>query len=184
MIRSFSTIFIISILCFIGCKQEQSNTGIETEETIVLDSLAKEKNKIKILKLSPQAEKDLESYKDFDNLRKLIRSLNNSNAYYTKKYADSIDLLIDTFNENLTKELKVNPISSRMVVLSTESGLLNELKNRKKPVPEKLLEAKKKLVIAYNSLVIQLNELSLAIPDNIEKELLRDSKDIRESDIE
>ncbi|MBQ0741611.1 hypothetical protein J9332_45790, partial [Aquimarina celericrescens] len=61
--------------------------------------------------------------------------------------------------------------------MSTETNILKELGKRENPDPKKIMDANIRLIKAYNSLVIQLNELSLAIPENIEKELLRESKE-------
>ncbi|MBQ4822020.1 hypothetical protein [Aquimarina sp. MMG016] len=175
-----SLLFIgILLICF-SCKKENTSIAQEENSIIPLDSLSKEKIDFKLLKLSSQSQKDLESFEDFQNFNNLIISLHNYNPYYIKKYADSIDVLIQIVDENLSEDFNVNTINSRLTVLSTESGLLKKLAQKKHPSTEKLLEANKRLLKAYNSLVIQLNELSLAIPENIEKELLRDRDSLRE----
>ncbi len=166
----------IIVFCF-ACKQQEDSNMQQTQPLAKLDSLSQEKIKLELLKLSPQAEKDLESFEDFQNLRNIMHSLHSANAFYANKYADSVDLLIGTFEENLSEDLNVNTINSRITVLSTESGLLAQLSEKKKPKSEDILNANSRLIKAYNSLIIQLNELSLAIPENIEKELLRDPED-------
>ncbi|MDY8137102.1 hypothetical protein [Aquimarina sp. 2201CG5-10] len=168
-------------LFFIGCKKENTTTIQQDVPIVSLDSLSKEKIDLNLLKLSSDAEKDLESFEDFQNLKKLMQTLRKANPYYIRKYADSMDVLIQTTEENLSKDLKVNTITSRLVVLSTESGLLKQLAEKKHPKAEKLMDANTLLITAYNSLIIQLNELSLAIPENIEKELLRDNENLRDS---
>ena len=163
------------IICFcFSCKKE-----IKTEAQVVptekpLDSLSKDHIRLDLLKLSSQGEKDLETFEDFQNLRNLSQTLKTANPYYVKKYADSIQILIQVFDENLSEDLNVNTINSRISVLMTESGLLKQVTETKNPKPEKILEQNTRLLTAYNSLIVQLNELSLAIPENIEKELLRD----------
>jgi len=172
VMRLFLLIGII-IICF-GCKTEKPS-GIQEEMNIKrIDSLSKEKIKTELLKLSPESEKDLEIFEDFQNLRNIMVTMHKANPYYVCKYADSTNFLIDSFEENLSEDLNVNPINSRITVLSTESGLLMQLSEKKTPIPEEVLKANTRLIKAYNSLIIQLNELSLAIPENIEKELLKD----------
>ncbi len=163
----------IITICF-GCKTEKSSEVQEEIKIKKIDSLSKEKVKIELLKLSPEAEKDLEIFEDFQNLRNMMLTMHKANAYYACKYADSTDFLIGNFEENLSEDLNVNPINSRITVLSTESGLLIQSSEKKTPNPEEVLKANTRLIRAYNSLIIQLNELSLAIPENIEKELLKD----------
>ncbi len=169
--------FLGVILICIGCKNESASTNQETKTTIQLDSLSKEKITLDLLKLSPDAKKDLETFEDFQNLKTMMSSLRDANPFYVKKYADTLDVLIQTFEENLSEDLNVNTINSRITILLTESGLLKQISARKNIEPEKVLAANMRLIKAYNSLVIQLNELSLAIPENIEKELLRDLED-------
>ena len=180
--KSFVSILcIITIICF-GCNKEKNSEENEKDlMTEQLDSLSDEKVNIDIIKLSPQATKDLESFEDFKNLRNLMQSLNKSNPFLIRKYSDSIHELIDIFNENLSEDLNVNTINSRTAVLLTESGLLNQLIESKDPNSQKLMNANIRLLTAYNSLIIQLNELSLAIPENIEKELLRERDLLRDS---
>ncbi len=163
----------IVLLCF-GCKKE---TNVKTQEhvsTKPLDSLSKQHIELDLLKLSIQAEKDLSSFEDFANLKNLAQTMRGANAFHVRKYADSINGLIQTFEENLSEDLNVNTINARITILLTEAGLLRQLAEQKNPETEKVLAANTRLITAYNSLVIQLNELSLAIPENIEKELLRE----------
>ncbi|WP_108802817.1 hypothetical protein [Aquimarina sp. Aq107] len=178
--RSFLyTVLTLTIIC-VSCKKE--NTTIQEEVEIVkLDSLSKEKAEIDVLKLSPQASKDIENFEDFQNLKKLIVSMSKSNPFHIKKYADSVNLLVQSFKENVSEDLKVNNISSRIAVLTTESGLLLQLTETTSQDSQKLMDANIRLLTAYNSLIIQLNELSLAIPENIEKELLRERDILRDS---
>ncbi|WP_298314443.1 hypothetical protein [uncultured Aquimarina sp.] len=175
-----SLLLILTIICF-GCKNENTISTTEKTEIVLLDSLSKEKADIDVLKLSTQTAKDLESFEDFQNLKNLILSLNKSNPFHIKKYADSADLLVQNFKENLSEDLKVNPISSRIAVLATESGLLLQLTQKQNQDAQKLMDANIRLLTAYNSLIIQLNELSLAIPEDIEKELLRERDILRDS---
>lgn len=175
-----STLCILTIFCT-GCKKENTNTIQEEKEIIQLDSLSKEKATIDVLKLSPEASKNLESFEDFQNLKNLVVSMKESNPFYVRKYADSMNLMVQNFEENISEDLKVNTIISRIAVLATESGLLLQLSENNKQDSQKLINANIKLITAYNSLIIQLNELSLAIPENIEKELLRERDILRDS---
>ncbi|WP_298542185.1 hypothetical protein [uncultured Aquimarina sp.] len=179
--RSLLSILLISTIICLGCKNENTVNTTEETEIVQLDSLSKEKADIDVLKLSTQTAKDLESFEDFQNLKNLILSLNKSNPFRIRKYADSVDLLVQNFKENLSEDLKVNPINSRIAVLATESGLLLQLTQKQKQDAQKLMDANIRLLTAYNSLIIQLNELSLAIPEDIEKELLRERDILRDS---
>jgi len=179
--RSLLSILLVLIIICFGCKKENNVIEQEENETVLLDSLSKEKAAIEVLKLSPQAATELESFEDFQNFKTLMLSMNKSNPFYIKKYADSVDLLVQSFHENLSEDLKVNTINSRIAVITTESGLLMQLAEKKNPDSQKLLDANIRLLTAYNSLIIQLNELSLAIPENIEKELLRERDILRDS---
>ncbi|MBQ0735812.1 hypothetical protein [Aquimarina celericrescens] len=165
----------IIILCF-ACKNEKETNFNTPQLPAKLDSLSTEKIKLELLKLSSQAEKDLQSFEDFKNLQSFITTLQNSNPYYINKHVDSLELLVQTFEENLSEDLNVNTINSRLTVIATELGLLKLLSESKNPDAKKILEANARIIKAYNSLIIQLNELSLAIPENIEKELLRDEE--------
>ncbi len=169
----------IIILCF-ACKKEKQSDITEVKPKAQLDSLSIDKINLNLLKLSPEAEKDLENFEDFKNLKSFVQTLSTANPYYINKHVDSLELLIQTFEENLSEDLNINTINSRITVLSTESGLLKLLSESKNPSSEKILDANSRIATAYNSLIIQLNELSLAIPENIEKELLRDSEDKEE----
>ncbi|WP_299213334.1 hypothetical protein [uncultured Aquimarina sp.] len=181
MMRSLLSLLLILIIICLGCKNENTVNTKEEIEIIQLDSLSKEKADIDVLKLSTQTAKDLESFEDFQNLKSLMLSMNKSNPFHIKKYADSVDLLVQSFKENLSEDLKVNPISSRIAVLATESGLLLQLAQKQNQDAQKLMDANIRLLTAYNSLIIQLNELSLAIPEDIEKELLRERDILRDS---
>ncbi len=180
MIYLSRLLFIGILLISFGCKKE-NNTGLPEETQIQqLDSLSEEKTLLELLKLSAEAEKDLESFEDFQNFRNIIVSMHNANPFYVKKYADSADVLLQTFEENLSEDLNVNTINSRITVLSTELGLLKEISAKKTPDAKAIMDYNTKLMTAYNSLIIQLNELSLAIPENIEKELLKELENTEE----
>lgn len=179
-----SFLLIVAVLCVLGCKKNTSEIKTDTPKEVVLDSLSTEIVKMDLLPLSTEAEKSISSFDDFKNLRNLLKTMRSSNPFHIKKYADSTDLLIQSFNENLDEgggDMNTNSIKSRIIVLATESGLLMELASKKNPIPQSLLNSNIRLLTAYNSLVIQLNELSLAIPENIEKELLRDTELRRDS---
>ncbi|WP_109301788.1 hypothetical protein [Aquimarina sp. AU474] len=163
----------IILLCF-GCKNETNVNVQEDIQIMPLDSLSKKSISLDLLKLSTQAEKDLSSFEDFKNLKNLTQTMRGANPFHVRKYADSINGLIQTFEENLSEDLNVNTINARITILLTEAGLLRQLTEQKHPESEKVLDANTRLITAYNSLIIQLNELSLAIPENIEKELLRE----------
>ncbi|GAA4275153.1 hypothetical protein U6A24_17440 [Aquimarina gracilis] len=173
------SLLVIAILCF-ACKKEKQIVQDSSQTIVRLDSLSNAKINLNLLKLSAEAEKDLETFEDFKNLRSFIQTLSTANPHYIHKHVDSLDLLIQTFDENLSEELNLNTINSRITVMSTELGLLKLLSESKNPNPEKILEANTRMVTAYNSLIIQLNELSLAIPENIEKELLREIEEDEE----
>lgn len=172
---------VVLFVLLLGCKKDIQPASVAQEPQIELDSLSKEKIKTELLGLSPESTKDLETFEDFQNLKSLIQTMHTSNPFYIKKYADSINVLIQTIDEDLSQDFKKNTITSRLKVLATASGLLNHAALKKSPDAKKLLVANERLITAYNSLIIQLNELSLAIPDNIEKELLKDQEDLRDS---
>jgi len=162
------------LFLFLSCKNKKESSE-NLQKIVSLDSLSTAKINLNLLKLSGQAEQDLESFEDLKNLRSFMKSFRNFNPYYIQKNTDSLEFLMQTFEETLSKDLDVNTINSRISVISTEIGLLRMIFENKNPTPEKVLEANTGIVKAYNSLIIQLNELSLTvIPENIEKELLRD----------
>jgi len=165
---------LLIVMVLFSCKKDQESDHEEQPPIASLDSLSKAKININLLTLSAQAKKDLETFEDLKNLQSFMKSFRDFNPYSTRKHNDSLAFLIQTFEENLSQDLKVNPITSRITVLNTELGLLSLNFESKKPDPQKVLDANTRIVKAYNSLIIQLNELSLAIPENIEKELLRD----------
>ncbi len=175
-----SSILLLAMITIIGCSKKQTVVS-QTATTVVLDSLSKEKIKTTLLELSTASSKEMEGYDDFEHLRNLIKSLHTANAHQVYKHADSAYLLVQNLKENLTSDLKTNPIQSRIAVLTTETGLLTQLVNSEHYTADKLMAANDRLITAYNSLIIQLNELSLAIPDNIEKELLRDNEILKDS---
>lgn len=179
--KSLTSLCFIASFIFIGCKKDTISIPNKEQTTITIDSLSKEKSKLTLLKLSPEATKSMEDTEDFQNLKNLMQTMQSSNTFYIKRYADSMNILVQNFNENLSKELKINTIKSRISVLFTEAGLLIELSQKENPGAQKLIDANTRLLTSYNSLVIQLNELSLAIPDNIEKELLKEREFFRDS---
>ncbi|RZS99112.1 hypothetical protein [Aquimarina brevivitae] len=178
-----SFLFLISsLLLLVSCKQEQqqsTNTALQTIKP--LDSLSKKTAGTKLKTLSPESKKKVGSFDDYQSFEDLMITLESANPYYIQKYADSIDILISTVRENLSEDLKTKPIEARLKLLVTESGLLKDIAKENKPKATELLKANTKLILAYNSLAIQLNELTLAIPEDIEKELLRTTKNLRDS---
>jgi len=172
----FGLIFICG-----SCKNEKTSEKITSPIIKPLDSLSKEKIDLDLLQLSPNSKKDLESFEDFQNLKTMIHELHHANPYHIAKNTDSLNILIEYMNENLSQDLKIKPVQSRITVLSTQVGLLQNIVYQQNQEPEKILLANKNLMTAYNSLIIQLNELSLAIPEEIEKELLRDQENLRDS---
>ncbi|MBP2834106.1 hypothetical protein J8281_18055 [Aquimarina sp. U1-2] len=174
--KNFYFYILILILVLSSCNHNKQLPVGQDEQTAKLDSLSKAKINLNLLQPSPQAQEDLKNFEDFENLQHLITTLQASNPYYIRKRVDSLSLLIQTFEENLSEDLNVNTINSRLTVLNTEVGLLQLLSESKQPNPENFLKANTRIIKAYNSLIIQLNELSLAIPDAIEKELLREEE--------
>ena len=171
----------ILLISFFSCKNEVAKNTSSQKTEKELDSLSKAQSKIKLLPLSPETMEKMASFDDFKNFKSLIETMETSNPYYIKQYADSINVLITTVSENLSEDLDTKPIQSRLRLLATESGLLKDIADEPYPQSKQLLEANTQLLMAYNSLAIQLNELSLAIPENIEKELLRTAEILRDS---
>lgn len=177
-------LFTLLFLFLGGCQEKKSVSDTSEPKYASLDSLSKDKVNLKVLELYPQTSKDLNEYDEFRTLKSSIDSLSNANAFQVFKSVDSLEVHIANFEENIPENLKSNPISSRLVVLSTEIGMLRLQTEKKNPDPAKLKTSKVRLINAYNSLVIQLNELTLAIPSNIEEELLRSSENLRDSIIQ
>ena len=173
-------IAVFLIFC-VGCKKKQGNDIEVNSNTTVLDSTSKEKIKVSLLALSPEAKKELEDFEDFQHLSTLLQTMRNSNPYYVQKYADSVKSGVMAFSDNRSARLKVNAIDSRITVLSTRSALLSQHAQKQTVDSKTLLDANEELIKGYNSLVIQLNELALAIPDNIREELLQDSEIVRDT---
>ena len=167
--------FLVLALTTICCSQSNSKKSIE-DQLIYSDSLSKNNAKVKLLSLSPDAQVKLKNFTDYQNLHNFMITLSNANPYYLKKYRDSLDILLFNFKENMAEEqLFVKPIRSRITVLTTRSRLLAEAVDEDNSLEEKVLDQNKKLLEAYNSLIIQLNELSLSIPSIIEQELLKNT---------
>ncbi|WP_459210424.1 hypothetical protein [Aquimarina rhabdastrellae] len=145
-----------------------------------LDSLSQQKSDIKLYALSAQAQKDLADSDDFQHLHKKILNIAKANPFYIKRQLDSVSEALQNFESHLRPKQKIKPIESRILVLNTEIGLLQNLIDKRFPNSENILNNNGRLLIAYNSLIVQLNELSLAIPENIKNELLNDSQDLRE----
>lgn len=180
MIRIF---LVIAVLLFLSCKDGEKITAESQTDPHSLDSLKSAKPDINLVKLSAEAERELQNFQDFTQLDTFMNTLHTSNAYFVRKYADSTDFLIQSLKENLKEEkLDINSIKSRTVVLATEAGLLKDLANSDiTSSEEKFLSQKERLLIAYNSFIVQINEHFLAIPENIEKELLQDFKPERDT---
>ncbi|WP_378185906.1 hypothetical protein ACE939_12420 [Aquimarina sp. W85] len=171
------TIFILCAITMACTNCTKRNTSNHNEDKKInklplLDSLSNKKITQDLLLLSPQAQENLKNFDDLQTLSNLIKMMKNSNAFYIQKYTDTTDLAVNTLRENISNDLNTRAISSRLTVLETETALLRHWSEKKMVTEEKLLEANTRLIKAYNSLIIQLNELSLAIPDNIQKELL------------
>jgi len=163
-----------SILLYLGCANDTTEPIVNDQKVVsVLDSLSTQKINVALLQLSSEAEESIEELEDFKNLRSMMVSLNEANAFFIRKHKDSIGILVNDLEENLSDDYRKNNITSRINLLATASGLLMQLAEKDNPEAKELLNANAKLAEAYNSLVIQLNELSLAIPDSIEEELLR-----------
>lgn len=178
-------ISIIAILMFIGCKENQTTQDqAQLISETTLDSLSKQKVNLSMIQLASDADENIDNIEDFNNLKSMISTLNRSNSFYIQRYADSLEILIDTFKESLNTELKSNPIKSRITVLETEAGLLKQLSLKRGVTDEELLEKNKHSLIAFNSLIIQINELTLAIPETIEQELLKDFEILKDTLVE
>lgn len=163
-----------SVLLYLGCANDTTEPIVNDQKVVsVLDSLSTQKINVALLQLSSEAEESIEELEDFKNLRSMMVSLNEANAFFIRKHKDSIGILVNDLEENLSDDYRKNNITSRINLLATASGLLMQLAEKDNPEAKELLNANAKLAEAYNSLVIQLNELSLAIPDSIEEELLR-----------
>jgi len=163
-----------SVLLYLGCANDSTEPTVKDQKVVsVLDSLSTQKINVALLQLSSEAEESIEELEDFKNLRSMMVSLNEANAFFIRKHKDSIGILVNDLEENLSDDYRKNNITSRINLLATASGLLMQLAEKDNPEAKELLNANAKLAEAYNSLVIQLNELSLAIPDSIEEELLR-----------
>ena len=163
-----------SVLLYLGCANDTTEPIVNDQKVVsVLDSLSTQKINVALLQLSSEAEESIEELEDFKNLRSMMISLNEANAFFIRKHKDSIGILVNDLEENLSDDYRKNNITSRINLLATASGLLMQLAEKDNPEAKELLNANAKLAEAYNSLVIQLNELSLAIPDSIEEELLR-----------
>ena len=173
-------IAVFLIFC-IGCKKEEGNLIDANSNATVLDSTSTEKITVSLLELSSEAKKELEDFEDFQHLSALLQTMRDSNPYYVQKYADSVKSGVMAFSDNRSARLKVNSIDSRITVLSTRSALLLQHAQKQTVDSKTILNANEELIKGYNSLVIQLNELALAIPDNIREELLQDSEIVRDT---
>ncbi len=175
-------LFTFIVLSIISCNKDQKKTPLSDQTIIVkLDSLSTQKADTSLLKLSPDAKKDLVGAKEFQILHKKIQQIAIANPFSIKKEVDSVHKALLAFEEHLRPEHDTNPIRTRIVILTTEIGLFKEILDTPNLSPEKVLKHNNRLITAYNSFIIQLNEISLAIPENIENELLKDSEDYRDS---
>ncbi|UZO82052.1 hypothetical protein NBT05_06165 [Aquimarina sp. ERC-38] len=162
--------FSLNFLSCTNVSNQEDNTTIAAN----LDSLSSKAVNIPLIPLAPEAKEKLVNFKDYQDLHNLMVTLNKSNPYFIKKYQDSLDILIFNFKENAAEEkLFEKPIRSRISLLTTYANLLSEQTNKDHPNIENILSGNKKLMTSFNSLIIQLNEISLSIPSTIEKELLK-----------
>lgn len=172
-LKKYSFLFLVIIL--VCCSKDNTNSS-GNHQAFLLDSLSQKKVSIQLLSLSGDAERKFQNFTDYQNLHNLMLTFRESNSYFIKKYQDSLDILLFNFRENMAEEeLFIKPIRSRVNVITTQHRLLAEAVNKSNTTETDILQHNKKLLEAYNSLLIQLNELSLSIPDNIEQELLKNN---------
>ncbi len=178
MKNAFWILIIIIISFHLGCKKQQN---LVEEVAVVKDSLEQKAILVKFKTLNPDARKDLSDSPEFKPLKSALDSLNDispetSATLTTKLYERAID-----FQEYLPDNLKTNPIEARIKILVTETGMLEHKRNKTTLTTEMLNTSKKAIAEAYDNFVNQVNELYLAIPSNIAKELLQESKNLSDS---
>ena len=67
------------VLLSLGCKDDKQQSMVSEKPIVTLDSLSKEIVKVPLNILSPDAEKNLENFDDFQKLRKHNNTMQSAN---------------------------------------------------------------------------------------------------------
>ena len=170
----YKTFSILVLFCFIfSCSETQKSKLLMERESAILDSLSNEIIDEKLVALLPETNERLTIFEEFQNLNSFMLVVKNANAYNIRKYADSIDIMVQEVDEILSEEFEEKAIHSRLSLLTTTSSMMNQIALHDNPSQKEILKANLNFVKAYNSFLIQLNELSLVIPEELEMKLMQ-----------
>ena len=170
-----SVILIVCLTLFGACKKETPTIEEKiVTYTAVVDTLPR-------IALTKEAKEQLVNFPEMESLQKAIDSLYTDSKTPFQDQIKKVKERSRNFQELLPPKLRINTVISRSNVLITKAGRSEQDFIDQAMTQQRLAQKKQEVIVAYNNLIIQVNEVYLEIPENIAKELLLESQNLADS---
>ena len=157
-------ITIALIFCFsIACnnkiqddKEKDDQTEISAKKEISAKAI--ERFNYNDYILSPDAEKEVQSWTKFLELETQISYLKTADIAFFTEEKDTLKNFIDSLRISVPENIKTNPVNARITALETTLLKLNNDLNLDNYSAEKKLKSIKELLIANSNLIFVINK--------------------------
>ncbi len=166
-------IFGILLMILASCVQdsEKDKPQIKPRET---EAFTKEfKIKTAILPLESSAKKYALTWAPYIVLNNEVQQLETTSVNKLIDNSSAIAQLTESLQSSLPDSLRSTPVQSRLRVLTTKAKVLEQKAHLQSINPEEIKEVAQEILMEFNNLNIQLNELFIETIEDFEAELDR-----------
>lgn len=178
-----NSLWILVIVLMAGCNQKKTETTHEIDQEKIEIALAKklETSNSEVI-LLPEAQEITNNWLAYVTAQSEIENLKEYTLNNVIANATPITEITKSLQETVPARLNSNAVKARLGVLVTKSKILQQLAERRQVEPEKISKTAKELLLEWNNLKIQINELFLKTLEEFELEL--DAIDNEEEQVE
>ncbi len=159
-------LFIITAIVFfvsIACNDKNQDDKVKDYQTEIsakkeISAKAIERFNYNDYTLSPDAEKEVQSWTKFLELETQITYLKTADIAFFTEEKDTLKNFIDSLRVSVPENIKTNPVNARITALETTLLKLNNDLNLDNYPAEKKLKSIKEFLIANSNLIFVINK--------------------------
>jgi PBP1b-binding outer membrane lipoprotein LpoB len=164
--------WIVLILLVTGCNQNKDLKSrvakTETDTTVFNKKLRISAQQVSLL---PEAHEVTSGWLAFIIAQSEIENFKDYTVNDVVSNAHPIAEIMKNLTETLPDSLRANPVEARLSVLLTNAKILEQLSQQRELQAKKIAAIAEDLVLEFNNLKIQINELFLKTLEEFELEL-------------
>lgn len=167
-----NSLWILFIILMTGCNQEKTETTHEIDQEKIELALTQklEISNMEVV-LLPEAQEITNNWLAYLTAQSEIENLKGYTLNKVIANTTPITEIIKSLQETVPARLSSNAVKARLGVLVTKSKILQQLAEKRQVEPEKISTTAEEILLEWNNLKIQINELFLKTLEEFELEL-------------